>query len=64
MGEIADDILEGFQCSHCGICFEKPHDYPVLCEECFGEDSGKSGIQESTNNEVDYRRYKYMIGKE
>ena len=35
MGDIADDINLGFQCGWCGVCFEKEHDYPVLCKDCF-----------------------------
>ena len=35
MGEIADLIQEGRQCSHCGTMFEESHEQPVLCEECF-----------------------------
>ena len=38
MGEIADDIINGFQCSWCGICFEKEHDYPVACNDCWEEE--------------------------
>lgn len=43
MGQIADDMVAGFQCSHCGICFEAAHNYPVLCRECFKADGGKVG---------------------
>ena len=35
MGQIADDIVNGLQCSWCGICFEKAHGYPVLCMSCY-----------------------------
>ena len=35
MGDIADDVLAGFQCSGCGVCFEKEHGYPVLCGACW-----------------------------
>ena len=50
MGEIAEGIVEGFQCSHCGICFEDPHGYPVLCKDCFLEQRkhGKPIIPEAT----------------
>lgn len=34
MGQIADDIVDGFMCSWCGTCFEKDHGYPVLCKAC------------------------------
>ena len=32
---IAEDVLDGLQCSHCGVCFEKEHKQPVLCKHCF-----------------------------
>lgn len=35
MGEIADDMVCGFQCSGCGVCFENEHGYPVLCGSCY-----------------------------
>lgn len=35
MGEIADDAVEGFACSWCGIYFEEPHQYPVICQKCY-----------------------------
>ncbi len=52
MGEIADDIVNGFQCSHCGVCFADEHGYPVLCEECFEDDKGKSGISKASFEEL------------
>ena len=30
----ADDKVNGFSCSHCGIYFIKEHGYPVLCRTC------------------------------
>lgn len=41
MGDIADDIIEGFQCSCCGICFEDAHGYPVVCRGCWNDMSPK-----------------------
>ena len=38
MGEIADDIIEGFQCSWCGVCFEEEHGYPVVCSSCWNDE--------------------------
>ena len=35
MGQIADDLICGFQCSGCGVCFEGQHGYPVLCTDCY-----------------------------
>jgi len=37
MGEIADDIINGKQCSFCGICFEEEHGFPVACDSCWKE---------------------------
>jgi len=31
---IAEDIILGFQCSWCGVCFKDEHGYPVLCKDC------------------------------
>lgn len=35
MGEIADDMIEGRACSHCGVYFTDDHGHPVLCPECW-----------------------------
>jgi len=35
MGEIADDMVEGFACTWCGVYFEQSHGYPVVCTSCF-----------------------------
>lgn len=35
MAQIAEDVACGFQCSECGICFERVHGHPVLCHDCF-----------------------------
>lgn len=35
MCQQADDMTDGLACSHCGVCFEKPHGYPVLCGDCY-----------------------------
>lgn len=37
MGEIAEDILNGFSCAHCGVRFRDEAGYPGLCEECYEE---------------------------
>lgn len=34
MGELANDIINGFMCSWCGICFREEHGYPVVCHSC------------------------------
>ena len=50
MGQIADDIIAGFQCSHCGVCFEGEHGWPVLCNSCYyGEtEEERAGLQLAT----------------
>lgn len=35
MGQLADDMINGFSCSECGVYFEKEHGHPVLCKDCF-----------------------------
>lgn len=52
MGQIAEDIINGFQCSHCGVCFEEEHGHPVLCKDCHKEDKGESGIPKATEKEL------------
>lgn len=44
MGQIADMIVNGEMCSHCGICFEEEHGYPVLCDNCFKEQQADKTI--------------------
>jgi hypothetical protein len=34
---IAEDVIDGLQCSHCGVCFEEEHGCPVLCDSCYKE---------------------------
>lgn len=48
----SEQIVDGATCSHCGVCFEESHGFPVLCHDCFVADRGKSGIQESTELEL------------
>lgn len=39
MGEMADDMIEGYSCSGCGIYFEEDHGYPVKCGDCWDKHS-------------------------
>jgi len=41
MGEIADDMVAGLTCSHCGIYFAAEHGYPVLCKDCYRHETRK-----------------------
>ncbi len=55
MGEAADDLTEGWVCSECGIYFEQPHGYPVLCKECYRRaprSADYNGLQEATVEEL------------
>lgn len=35
MGQLAEDVVSGFMCSSCGVCFEKEHGHPVTCRDCW-----------------------------
>lgn len=44
MGEIAEMIADGIQCSHCGCIFQKDdkvfeHGYPCLCWDCWDDET-------------------------
>lgn len=39
MGDIADDMIEGWSCSECDVYFTKEHGYPVLCKSCHENNS-------------------------
>jgi transcription elongation factor Elf1 len=58
MGEIADDMVSGASCSHCGVYFKRKingkiesieHGYSVLCHHCFDTETEeeRAGIQRS-----------------
>ena len=54
---VAEDVLTGLQCSHCGVCFEEESGFPVLCESCYKE-------QKRLYNDlfkVDQERLKYKL---
>lgn len=52
MGILADDMIEGCSCSHCGVYFKEEHGYPVLCESCHIDDKGETGLQQAIHPEV------------
>jgi len=35
MGDIANDLVNGAACAHCGTYFEREHGFPVLCHHCW-----------------------------
>jgi predicted amidophosphoribosyltransferase len=37
MGQIADDMIEGYCCSSCGQYFTEINGIPSLCEDCYLE---------------------------
>ncbi len=41
MGDIADMMLDGTLCEHCGCFIGEPCGYPRLCEDC--EKEGADG---------------------
>ncbi len=51
MGEVANDMINGLSCSHCGVYFEEPHGHPVLCSSCKDDDED-SQLPEATNKEL------------
>ena len=54
MGEIAEDMATGLCCSHCGVYFEAAHGYPVLCRDCYDDETPKerAGLQRATEEEL------------
>jgi len=50
---IAEDIVCGLQCSHCGIRFRDEHGYPVLCKDCYKNEYEKehAGLSKATIEE-------------
>ena len=54
MGDVADDMIEGWACSHCGIYFEKEHGYPVLCHDCYDSETEeeRAGTQRAIEKEL------------
>jgi hypothetical protein len=52
MGELADDMLDGFSCSYCGIYFQSPHGYPVLCRDCKEDAEPDDPLQKATHPEL------------
>ena len=54
MGQLADDMIEGYSCSLCGVYFEEEHGHPVVCQSCWNDlsDDEKNDYQLATNDEL------------
>jgi len=54
MGEISQDIISGLCCSHCGVYFENAHGHPVLCLECYDEETPaeRAGLPRALEPEI------------
>jgi hypothetical protein len=48
---ISEDTIDGLQCSWCGVCFEEEHGYPVLCDNCFEDQTESILKKESTHSD-------------
>ena len=59
---MADATVDGQMCCHCGIFFEEPHGYPVLCKDCYNSETEEErcGIQRAWLPEMEegYRKKK------
>jgi len=40
MGDMANDIVQGWCCEWCCMFFKREHGYPVICDSCW-EDATK-----------------------
>lgn len=50
---LAEDAADGAVCSLCGALFVASHGYPVLCKDCWKDESNRTeGLQEATESEV------------
>jgi len=47
MGEMADALIDGEQCSHCGVMFKEAHGHEILCHGCYDSETPaeRAGIQ-------------------
>jgi len=36
---IAENMLDGSQCSHCCVFFKEAHGHPVLCHDCYDHET-------------------------
>ncbi len=54
MGEIAEAMVDGANCAHCGVFFAEDHGYPVLCCKCYREatKAQRDGLQRAIHSEL------------
>lgn len=54
MGDVAEDMLNGECCSHCGIYFKEAHGHPVLCRDCYTQETKaeRAGLRKAMIREV------------
>ena len=39
MGELADEMIDGWSCSRCGIYFVEGHGHEVICKSCYKDET-------------------------
>ncbi len=56
MGQQANDAAKGLVCSHCGVWFVEPHEFPVLCEDCYDGEfpDARDGLPRATIPELEF----------
>ena len=54
MDEQEEMVLNGEQCSWCGVMFDGEHGYPVVCRDCWkdAKTSERKGVQKATLREL------------
>jgi hypothetical protein len=56
MGEIADDMICGLKCAHCGTYFQDEHGHEVLCGDCYDNETEeeRAGLPRATIPEMSW----------
>lgn len=56
MSEMSEAVLDGEACAWCGVFFEEPHGYPVLCDGCASDTTEvkmiSQGLQHASSKEL------------
>ncbi len=63
MGEIADDMIDGMFCSHCGALVGEGDRFPVLCGTCYNRDRGRSEIPRAASEPTENKKQENQSGK-